>query len=833
MRRLAALIAALVVGCSSSDESPFRPGVESFTSSPPAGGLFGAGPPRDGVPTGAPGPAPAGPTGPMDPGGAENAASTRTVEEADVYARVGSTLYVLNAYRGLQIVDLSDLAAPRLVGRAPLAGVPVDLYVRDGVAFVLARDQVEYAIDAATGALRVWTGSRLWAIDVANPAAPTVLAELPIEGSLSATRLVGDVLYVVSERRASWYGIPMPLGDGIGAAVAEPEQDTAIVASIALSDPRAPRAVQTLAIQTTGWETHANVTPERITLSFARWGSAGPVTRFRAIDISAPSGALELGAEVEAAGLARDRWGLDFDAATGLFRAVVANGWNSGATLHVFRWASPEVSQKAGSLSLDVAESLTASRFDGARVYVVTALAMDPLWVIDTTDPDAPLLAGHLEMPGQLDHVEPRGDRLVALGHTNEAGGPFQLHVSLIDVANPAAPTQLERRIFGPPSGYVPADRDDFRKVFLVLDEEGLIVVPFQGWDPGRYAWSGGTQLLSFGRDALALRGFLAHGGDLKRAFPVASGKLAALSDAQLQTIDATDPSRPIEVARIDLARPVLDVEVVGSAAVLASGDGWRSGVELVVTPAADPDATAPLARMPLAAQAARLFRRGDVVWALATDWQADGSLRALDVSSPSQPRWRGSVGVPRGAGEGGWWWSGVADAVMAGQFLAVHQRTWWCGETCQPKVLVFDLSDPDAPRLAATIVIPGASWVGGLLASESSVWAFHYEWVNAGTWDRVRYFADRIDLSDGAPRLAASVNIPGMLVAATDDGRLYTWETAWPEAGAVGSGGAVAPGGVAWPAATAIPVTWLHALRLTERGTASLLASREIPGYA
>jgi hypothetical protein len=813
MRRVAtatfaAAAIALVAGCSSSEPTPFRPGAESFTSSAPGNGFSGEGTAGGGaLPTGAPVPA--------APAGADAAASTRTVEEADVYARVGSTLYVLNAYRGLQIVDLTDVAAPRLVGRAPLGGVPVDLYVRDGVAFVLTRDQVEYATDAATGALRVWTGA----------------AGLPIEGTLSATRIVGDVLYVVSDRRSYMYGLPLPVGGGVGAEV-EPAQDTVIVASIDVADPRAPRAVESLTFPASGWETHANVTPERITLSFARWDSGGPETRFRAIDISSAGGALALGAEASAAGLARDRWGLDFDAATGLFRAVVSNGWNNGATLHVFRWPTADAAVKAGSLALEIQEALTASRFDGPRVYAVTALAMDPLWVIDTTDPENPRLAGELEMPGQLDHVEPRGDRLVALGHTNEAGGWFQLHVSIIDVANPAAPTLLDREIFGLDNGWIPAQRDDFRKVFLVLDPpaagaDGLIVVPFQGWDSTSYRWGGGTQLLSFSPDVLTLQGFLAHAGDLKRAFPVGAGRLAALSDAQLQTIDATDLSRPVELARIDLARPVLDVEVVNGAAVVASGDGWRSGVEVVVTPATDPDAATPVARLPLAAQSARLFTDGDVVWALATDWQSDGSLRAVDVSIPTEPRWRGSVTVPRGAGEGGWWWSGMSDAVRVGHFLAVHQRTWWCGSSCEPKVFVFDLSDPDAPRLAASIAIPGASWLGGLVASGSSVWAVHHEWVDTGTWDRVRFFADRIDLSGATPQLTASVNIPGMLMAATDDGRLYTWETVWPQHGDIASGARVIS-----PTA-AQPTTWLHALALTPRGTASLVASLEIRGYA
>jgi hypothetical protein len=64
------------------------------------------------------------------------------------------------------------------------------------------------------------------------------------------------------------------------------------------------------------------------------------------------------------------------------------------------------------------------------------------------------------------------------------------------------------------------------------------------------------------------------------------------------------------------------------------------------------------------------------------------------------------------------------------------------------------------------------------------------------------------------------------MLVAAFDDGRLYTWENVWPETvGVVGNVGS--------SAAPQSPTTWVHALRLTSRGTAGLVASQQVRGYA
>jgi hypothetical protein len=792
-----------VLACSSPSGGPAGPppheaGDESFVSSPPRspGALAG-----DALPT----------ASPPESGGET---PQRAVVEADLHVRSGGLVLVQNAWRGLQVVDVSDPAAPSLLGRVPLTGSPVGLYLRGDVVLVASAEHLAWALDAATGVVRSTVGSRLWAVDVANPAAPIVLAELAIPGVLEETRLVGDVLYTVSRTSPGWWvgpGTPVPVG-----AAAEPAPDATVVSSFDVSAPGTPVPVARIDLPAAGWDTHAHVTSERITLARAGWGEAGPFTLLTAVDISDPGGALAAGAEARIDGLVRDRWALDLDAASGTFRAVVQNGWNAGATLVVLDWAEPSKASPRSKLAIEVPESVTAARFDGSRVYVVTALAVDPLWVVDVSDPSAPALGGHLEMPGQLDFVEPRGDRLLALGHTPEGGGSFQLQVSLLDVADPAAPLLVARRWFGPEVGWVPAAPDDLRKAFQVLDDRGLVLVPYQGFDRGTWRWNGGTQLLAFGRDALELGGFVPHAGAVKRAFPLdAPGLLAAWSDESLQTIDASDPARPVEVAAIDLARPVWDIAVAGSAAVELSGDPWRGATELVVVPASDPEAAVPAARVPLAASSGRLFRVGAVVWVHATDpWTSASFLLAVDVADPAAPALRGRLDLP--APGGGWWDAG---AVLAGSALAVQRVRWTCGASCtsEAEILSIDLGDPDAPRLAATIPLPRRSWTSGLAAVGTDVWYSQYEWMDGGAqpYAAVRYHVGRVDLSDPtAPVVHPTFNVPGAFFSASDDGAVvYTEEVYWP-----------------WTAAE--PRTFLHALAPTGRGTARLVASAELPGF-
>jgi hypothetical protein len=817
MRRAPVSLAVSMVlaaaGCRGSGGS-HEVGATSFESPPPGGASAGGGV------------AAAGAAAPAAPG-VSSAAPARTIEEADIYKRVGGTLYVLNAYRGLQIVDLADASAPRLLARVPLAASPVDLYVRGTTALVLVRDWLRYL--PVDGGTRPDFGSRLLAIDVSDPANPSVVADLALEGQVDQTRLVGDVLYVVS-RTVPWYpyGIAAGVPAAGSAAVAVPVAsgaETIYVASFGVADPLHPAQVARVEFPAAGWSTHANVTEERITLSFAGWGgeAMGPFTRFRAIDISDPGGALALGAEFTAPGTVQDRWGMDFDGQSGVFRAVLAAGWSAGAT--VATWSAPAAGAATplATLDLPIQESLTAARFDGPRVYVVTARRTDPLWAIDASDPAHPVLAGSLQMPGQLDFIEPRGDRLVALGHTNEAGQPFQLAVSLLDVSQLSAPRLLARQAFGAGFGWVGAQADDIRKAFIVLDPPpagpGLVLVPVQGWDPGSYAFTGGTQLLDLGHDALALRGFLAHPGAVLRSFPLddAGARLAALSDAALQTIDASNRDAPAELARLDLARTVSAVAVVRGAAVELSGDWYRGAAELAVTDAADPDAAAPLARVAVGAPAARMFRDGDVVWLLAHDFSSGRAwLQAVDLADPAHPRQRGRVDLAPEDALGlypGYWLFGD-EAVLVGHALALHRAWWWQGggQGAGDRVTVVDLADPDHPRVAAGVTIPGSAWSWGLHASGTFLWLTHFEW-NPG--DALgRYYVDRIDLArPSQPKVVAKVNVPGVFLAASADGRtLHTVETLWPS-----GDGEVA--------------TWVHSLAL-EGDVARLRASVRVDGY-
>lgn len=104
-------------------------------------------------------------------------------------------------------------------------------------------------------------------------------------------------------------------------------------------------------------------------------------------------------------------------------------------------------------------EQLYGTRFVADRLYAVTFLQVDPLYVIDLADPAAPRILGELELPGFSEYLHPLpGGLLLGIGldafpSTGIGDGRFALfqglQVALFDVSDPTAPQVIDRQLIG------------------------------------------------------------------------------------------------------------------------------------------------------------------------------------------------------------------------------------------------------------------------------------------------------------------------------------------------------------------------------------------------
>lgn len=763
----------------------------------------------------------------------------RAIEESDIYKVVGNNLFILNRYRGLQIVDISNLDAPRVIGRAPIYGWPKDMYVRGDKAYIIVSDYWSFwrddlaADDVATAP---FYGSQLRIVDISNVQSPTVVGGINLDGDCSDSRIVGDVLYTVSQRYP-WYSY-----DG-----SSDNEDKTTVVSIDISDTQNVHVVDTADFPRNGWQHHLSVTADTIYVAASGYRMVDNVnwdyrqfTKITHVDITDPAGDIRVRGDIEVEGAVPDRWAMD--EYNDVLRVASGEGWGNGdVILTTINVQNPDALTQLGRYVLRVNENLTAARFDGPRGYLVSYRNIDPLFTFDLSNPASPALLSELEMTGWLDFLVPMGDRMVALGHedTNAAGErQISLAVSLIDTAQGHAPALLDREVVGENWGWVPGERDDFAKVFRVLPEQNLILLPFQSWSSTDWRYVGGVQILDVTRDGLQKRGLIQNAGWVERGVPHGPNTVFTISSEVFQVMDIADRDSPAVRARLELARNVTDFALLGDDnTVQLHGDWWRGDTYVAVVPKADPDSASPISSVHIPAPYGRMFKNGNLVYISSVQQETDangvsrgvGKVQIVDLSDAANPVIRGTVNLPEEVYSSyGYWYWGYGDQVVQANgstlvFFRYRYNHWYDryeGDANSAEVqpthtlYIVDLSNPDAPAVASTVSLEGVEWAWGLQARGNSVFFSQYESFQQDDSWYARYFLRKVDISNpSAPVLSAPVNIPGMFIGAKEDNRtVYTVENWYDDQ-------------------LGRSRTYLHALELFG-DLAYLQSSVEIPGY-
>lgn len=117
-------------------------------------------------------------------------------------------------------------------------------------------------------------------------------------------------------------------------------------------------------------------------------------------------------------------------------------GAEQDSGVHVFERRGRELVEVGSVRGLGLGESIQGVRFQGDVGYVVTFQQIDPLYVLDLSDPTRPTMEGELKIPGFSTYLHPIGDGLVVgVGFAGTDDGRITgTQLSLFDVSDPADP---------------------------------------------------------------------------------------------------------------------------------------------------------------------------------------------------------------------------------------------------------------------------------------------------------------------------------------------------------------------------------------------------------
>lgn len=689
----------VAVGCSSGSPNDTTP--PDFTGRDPETGFFESDDPKargdenDSKSSGGSssgGSSDAGAAAPNASEGSDSSDAARAVQEADILKLDGNKLFALSRYGGLSIIDVSQKDKLTLLGRYRMEAMPFEMYVKDGVAYVMMNEWGRWVGDESGYAGQWVQSSEMLALDVSNPSQIKKLASYDVPGTISDSRMVGDVVYLVTFENGYCYGCQQTQ-----ATVVTSFGTVAGFNKVAQLSYAAPS-------QGYSWAKRSvSATNQRLYIAGPTWnwnGQGQQNSVIQVVDITNPAGLLVKGADVPVEGQITSRW--QMDEYQGVLRVVsqYGNTWQNGTknpkvqTFQVQN-ASTVVPLGHTDLILPKPESLRSVRFDGVRGYAITAERTDPLYTIDLADVAHPKQAGELEMPGWIYHMEPMGDRLVGFGYDDTVGSAG-LQVSLFDVSTLAKPTMLKRVHFGQGWGSFAEDQDRMHKALQILPDQNLILVPFASygnWSNGNCSkGQSGIQLIDMTHDDLTLRGVAPQHGQPRRALTT-DGRLLGISDRNVSLYDYANRDAPKKTAELDLSNPAYKVVSMGNNVLQLTNDWWTQEPMLTVMPKDNIDNASPIGRISLAQlappnpsycgssgvyawtawYAARMFVNGSMAYITVPmysyNYNGGGSstnerkmlMAALDLSNPAAPTFVGQkeITFPAQQNYGYYYWGG------------------------------------------------------------------------------------------------------------------------------------------------------------------------------
>ena len=444
--------------------------------------------------------------------------------------------------------------------------------------------------------------SEVLEIDISDAASPTVLRELNLDGRFLSARLVGDDLRVAMQH-SSVIPFVSPWSFGWQNRWTNAEQYNEALrdafnlgqwfplfgfqdhADLSFSHGYAVECSQTFAPEDrlpTRWgepPSTAFMLSFDLTEGIGEWGSvavlgmatnptvyasrdslylAAPTnwwrdTAIHRFDISDPFEPTYFGGAV-VSGQLLSQWSLSEH--DGYLRVATTdwNKWPTVSRVTVLEAVADESDQEkessspTGSLEqvgvvtgLGATESIFAVRFAGDVGYVVTFRQVDPLYVLDLSDPTDPKQVGELKIPGFSRYLHPlSGGLLFGVGRDADpkTGRERGLQATLFDVSDRAEPTQIAVLPLGD-DAYSPVESD--HRAFRYQNGVAWIPVgPNDHWL--RQTHDGAFVGVRVTSEGLTHESTLRVYGEARRAIPLGE-RIHLLSNEEVRTYDLEDYS--------------------------------------------------------------------------------------------------------------------------------------------------------------------------------------------------------------------------------------------------------------------------------------------------
>ncbi len=478
------------------------------------------------------------------------------VDEADLVKNDGTYIYTSSATH-LSIVKAYPTSQAQLLSTLSFQGTIQGLYI-DGTRLVVLWENYTYTtcqlcpvMGLATGAMRpIYVGGSLKTTasiyDVSNRANPVLRQTVSAEGYYLGSRMIGDYLYLISSHYVwNFRGdvvLPGATFDGRNVSISaeeiyySPHQDFSyvytMIVAMNVQDNSANPNIQTYLMGASG-TIYVSTENLYLTLPSYRYYSNPENERTVIHRIHLSENSIQYIATGAVPGYLQNQYSLDeyngflrvattippqYNIVTPVTTqistsnkaplvAVVGPMSNMTNNVYILNLHMQRVSALEG---LATGERIYATRFLGDRAYLDTFKNIDPLFVLDLSNPYNPQVLGQLQMPGYTNYLYPYdATHLIGIGKdtSNSGWDGFAWYqgvkVALFDVSNVSNPKLISNYTIGDRGTDSQALRDP--RAFLYDPSQNLLVLPIHlalvnttqsGGNPppyayGQFVWQG------------------------------------------------------------------------------------------------------------------------------------------------------------------------------------------------------------------------------------------------------------------------------------------------------------------------------------------------------
>jgi len=380
--------------------------------------------------------------------------------------------------------------------------------------------------------------------DIGDRANPTLTRNISVEGSYLNSRMIGNYVYVLANQpiyiTENEVTVPtitypdrteeIPATEIYYSNVTDSFSNYLNVFAVNILNDQQEPTHKTFLL---GWASTMYVSPGNIYVTYSSYQNQGEATKIHRIRID--EGEIDYQASGEVPGYVLNQFSMDEH--NGYFRIATTEGqvWARGesASRNNVYILDMELDTVGALEDLAPGETIYSARFMGNRCYLVTFKKIDPLFVIDLSNPTSPQVLGQLKITGYSDYLHPYDEtHIIGIGkETIEGeGGNFAwyqgIKISLFDVSDVSTPREVAKYEIGDRGTDSPILRD--HKAFLFDREKNLLVIPvtvaeidpskYPGelppWAYGDFVWDGAYVFNISLEQGLELKGTITHLSD-------------------------------------------------------------------------------------------------------------------------------------------------------------------------------------------------------------------------------------------------------------------------------------------------------------------------------